>query len=283
MSESSKSEVPLARPGLHPQEVEDAAPIRTPGRTPEFIVSPGEIPIEDGPLLEPQLGAPGSQGAPSVEIFSRAATAIARVGQDWADSEEILGRWLEEARGIGKSLEDDLARGDIQALGSDVRRMQEILTWIDSARAQALRQADFARRAFEVRDTAALVRDAAQKVHVEYSDIDIQLPRLNARHRSYCRSTALGQAFELALRAVARRIGGAGTIRIEIELGPVFLMHHVRATPDAKADRATQLPGHWVERLRHLVVDVHHGRLLPGGEGVEGSSLTIAIPRLDQS
>ena len=92
------------------------------------------------------------------------------------------------------------------------------------------------------------------------------------------------RAFSLAFEAVATRLGGRGSIEIEIEVGALFLLHRFRGRPAAglsqtEADQAARVLATNLPRLlRHLIVDLHGGRIFPGVHDDKGQSLTIALP-----
>lgn len=287
MSESSKilsSKSDVAPPDLGP------GPARTPGVTPDFIVvgesGEGSDDVDatesgpDGPVIEPQPQDRLARRHPS-QLSSRVEAAIVRVGRSWLHNEEIVGQWVREARSIAGDLEQDLASGELGAVAEGVRRVTEVLAWLDAAAQESARRARRASRGLERRDTGALVRDAAKRIHAVWDEVDIQLPPLST-YRADCRPGALSQAFGLALEAILRRIGGRGSIEIEIEEGALYVLHHFRGVPVDDSERPGEaIPQQIAQRLRHLVVDIHGGRLFPGPAGAGAIVLTVAIPRAD--
>ncbi|HMQ23707.1 MAG TPA: hypothetical protein PKE00_14525, partial [Planctomycetota bacterium] len=259
MNESSPSVLP--RSVVH--EVPEP-PTRAQVRTPDLIVEPEPLaPVTDlagDDLLAPRPSSRMPRWA-TPESTSQIEAAVARVGRKWLHGDEIVGRWLEEARGLARELETALACGRIEEVGNAGRRIAEVLAWMDAATREQRDRARLAAHGFDAHDPAVLMRDAAAYVHSRWPAIDLQLPELGA-HQVVCRQGALGRAVDLALEAVIRKLGGVGSVQLEVEDGARHVLLRVRGRrSDARPHEEIPVPDLLAGRLRHFVVTVHGGRL----------------------
>ncbi|MCB9881691.1 MAG: hypothetical protein H6832_00810 [Planctomycetes bacterium] len=283
MNESS----PYVQPSRALPSDVSPTPQRTPGLTPDLIVGPEPADAWGDDTLHAEVLAPKpSTRLPrwaSPESTSRVEAAIARVGRKWLHGEEILGQWLAEARGLARDLEEKLARGSLEEVGTAARRVSEVLGWVDAVTTEQRKQSALAARGFDVYDPAVLLRDAARHVHGRWPAIDLALPPLGVTE-VVCRAGALGRAFDLALEAVIRRIGGVGAVQLEVEEGALYVLHRIRGSRSVLGDPGAgrsgiEVPEVLAGRLRHLVVQIHGGRLFRGPTTDDDAAITIGIPR----
>lgn len=233
-----------------------------------LVVGTGDAATSEPHVLQPRapVGRPTGVGE---SVSSEVEDALHRVGAKWLHAAEIMAHWTEEVRGhLAECREAD---------PSGQARLGDLLAWMQCAVDESIREARKAAHGMEPRNTAALARDAASRVHQQYSDIDLQLPPVDGDWPLVtCRAGAVRAAFQCALHAVACRIGRRGALRITIEEGALFLLHRFCGEP-AGAPPIEPAP-HLASRLQELVVTAHGGCIFRGRGPYADSELVVALP-----
>jgi len=227
-----------------------------------------------GPVLRPHEATPSRHRpetpAPSIE------DALQRTGERWLQLEQLMDQWIAEHATLIGSLEDSLSTSDLNALATNVRRLWELHRWMQATLDETAYVAGKTADGMEPVASVELLRDAASDLHALRPGLDIKLPQLDKSPRLYARPSDLRTAFLTALLLMAERQQWASGIRIEVHEGDFFVFHRFMGQADSEL---ADVPTHLGERLRNLIVDRHHGLVLPGAGGPTGASLVIALPR----
>ncbi|GEM_PF-4008149 len=231
---------------------------------------------EDAQVLTPRT-ANGVVRAGKLDLLLREVRTLEEAGKLFLLGEECLARWLVEGRLLLHRCLTAFEAEDREELGRNLERLQSLQAWIQEAQEDNLDLARAFTRGMARQDVIALVRDAASTFHPCYEEIRLHLPPLGEQRRTTGHALGMYQAFHLALEALAFRLGGRGTIRIEVEEGNLFLM--VRFLGECPEESSLGAPPvDLLRKIRRLVVTLHRGKVFPGEDGPSGASIVLAFP-----
>ena len=233
--------------------------------------------LSSAAILEPKPSVRPKFGMTEPSVLGKVDAAIAMVGADWQQSDEILARWVGEAKRLIDGMQEELAQDNVAALAKRLDSIHELMGWIHEALGDSLYRAGKASKGMQVLNPAALLRDAARSLHRRRPGIRLQLPKLQPCPSVTGRAGTLQQAFQIAIEGVAASLHGRGDLRIEVEEGNLFILHRFVGIPDAEDGRQAEFSPHLLHRLTYLIEILHGGKIF--SESSDGKGLVLAVSK----
>ncbi len=233
-----------------------------------LIIAPEpEAAVAEGPRLLPPFPTTVGQ---AVRLGERAT--LAAIGSRMLPLLGCLERFLGELHEVAAELhgKPDLPR---VRLAARHRNLCEILEWADAVAKDLRAEAEGAASGFRTLDLRELLAEAALRVEGLYPRLRVQVQPGGAGCSLPGRAGELAEGLYLALGLTALRIGGRGSITVELTSGRDELAVRVRGLgtgvevedPDS------------VERLRQIASS-HRARIVPDLGGVDGTGMTLVFP-----
>jgi hypothetical protein len=250
----------------------------------EVLPEPEEEPELDRPavVLEPAPPSPSRDLARRPESVARRAEgeSLRRIGAIMQRRSEVVDIFIAAGKRVAEELKTAPYEGNRLHLKRAIRRHAELMEWLDVANRDLLYVAGKASQGMEELSTADLLRDAARVTRLKNPDVQIRFVKRDANSRVYADPFDGFHAFVLALDMLSERIGRRGRIAVRVEQSAFHLDHHLQGIPaeGAAAPGDSEVGMAAVARLRHLVVERHAGRILPGDDGAKGSSMILGLP-----
>ena len=274
MARSKNRTVPAPQGATHPGAAQQAVPGKTNRQTDQ--ARPGRLLVVDK-----EQGAPRGPVGPVASPAQLARHRQAGVLESTAAPVKVLGQCLEMfVAEAGKAVIDlvDLASDGPRArLHAQARRVEEMLGWLRETTVDLQEKVDRIHAGMAPTDTVELLREvlAVNALDDAWPGVEFeQQSAMPADALCSVRSATAVEIFYLALDLVARRIGGAGTVRVEVD-PPVdgFVPHRFVGLGTEHPVSAPEQ----VESVRRLVLDEHGGRLRPIAEDGR-TGLAIDLP-----
>jgi hypothetical protein len=230
------------------------------------------------PDVGDESGAPRTHVPPMPTTLAQVARrsecdVLAQANQRVVPLLACLERFLDEASVAWKELDDSIEEAPRARLRNQSHTLREILDWAGAVADDLRRESAGIESGRRTIDTRNLLFEMAGQIETLFPAVRVQLLPGGASH-CIGRAAELAEAFYLALALTAQRIGGKGTIAIEIDEARDHLVHRIWGQGQVCEIEARES----IERFRNLVVDRHHGRITPDVLGPHAAGMTIHLP-----
>lgn len=187
-----------------------------------------------------------------------------------------LDLFLDEARVVLGEVDEKASRED---LSEKLRAVREIIDWSDAVAEDLHVEADRAMAGMCSVNSLELFRDAAEQMQTRSEGLDVVVASSGVVASCQGRPADLREAFSLGLSIVAQRIGGAGSLKVEIDPADGgWIAHRITGKGLASEDVSTDQTA----RLRTLLVDRHGARVIPDLLASGRVGMTILLPQRKQ-
>ena len=217
---------------------------------------------------------------PALPLIGQAARrgeqiALQPFGQRMLSLLTCMDRFLEESEWALRDLEEAIAEEPRARLLNQVKVLQEIQEWTESVASDMRMESKGAAEGLRWIESGSIWEEVAIQLEQVFPGIRVTVGRATSTAPCHARSADLAEAFYLALWLVAGRIGGQGSVQIEVSAQDLVTSHRVLGIGVAYPVRSRAA----VERLRFLVSGVLGGMITPDELGPHGTGLTLRIPQ----
>ena len=237
-----------------------------------LIVAPDEEPPPQDPSL-PLPRLPMSVGRVARTGGERALMAT---GERIAGKVDSLGTLLDELGIAVADVEEVAHEGTPARLHSKTRIVRDILDWITANAADLRDQVEGMRSGYERVDLYELVQEVCGQVESFFPHLRVNLsPVEGGEPLCWGRATELMEALFLSTVISAHRIGGRGSINLQVIGTETEARLRILGLGEPVATKAPEE----MARIRQILVAEHGGRIVPDALGAGGTGIIIALPR----
>jgi len=197
--------------------------------------------------------------------------ALVRIARELQPLEACLHRYLAEMQDAVAQVQGSLS---VEQQGhAGIQALSQALDWTDALASDLSERVRDAAQGFQVVDTHELLIDMASQVEATYPAVRVTVGPVPGICRR-AKPTALAEAFFLGIVLVAQRIGGRGSVTVEVEQTAASLAYRFLGHGEPRRVSAPEC----VRRFREIVVDLHGGRIHQDDLGSDGTGLVIHLP-----